>query len=186
MSEDNIIFNSLVINPLNPDIIFAGGKTSDNLFALYKSSNEGRDWEPIVPLINCCVKGINNIASMTTNEYFTLYIATDGSGVFKYSEDIVYVSRESQEFPEQFRLEQNFPNPFNPNTTIQYSVSQRQFVTVKVYDLMGIEIATLVNEEKRLGTYLVNFDASILASGIYFYQLKTENFFETKKMILLK
>ncbi len=97
------------------------------------------------------------------------------------------------QIPEEFSLSQNYPNPFNPVTSIQYAVSSRQFVTLKVYDVLGNEIATLVNEEKQPGTYEVEFDATShsgevrnLTSGIYFYQLKAGNYIETKKMVLIK
>ncbi len=88
--------------------------------------------------------------------------------------------------PTEFRLEQNFPNPFNPTTTIQYSLPQRSNVTLKVYDVLGNEVATLVNEEKGRGIYSVNFDASQLASGIYFYHLQAGFYVQTRKMILIK
>jgi len=85
-----------------------------------------------------------------------------------------------------YLLLQNYPNPFNPITKIQYSVNSTQNITLKVYDILGREIATLVNEEKPVGEYEVEFNGSALTSGIYFYQLKAGEFSETKKMILLK
>ena len=85
-----------------------------------------------------------------------------------------------------FTLKQNYPNPFNPITNIQYSVNSIQKVTLKVHDLLGREIAILVNEEKEPGVYKVEFDGSNLPGGIYFYQLKAGNFVETKEMVLLK
>ena len=85
-----------------------------------------------------------------------------------------------------FTLKQNYPNPFNPSTNIQYSIATRQFVTLKVYNVLGKEIATLVNEEKPAGNYEIKFDASKLASGIYYYQMRVSEYVETKKMILLK
>jgi len=85
-----------------------------------------------------------------------------------------------------FSLEQNFPNPFNPSTNIIYSIPQSSNVVLKVIDILGNEIASLVNEEKPIGTHTIEFDASNLPSGIYFYQLQTPNFTQTKKMILLK
>jgi len=88
--------------------------------------------------------------------------------------------------PLQFQLYNNYPNPFNPSTSIQYAVKDRQFVTLKVYDVLGNEVATLVNEEKPAGSYEVAFDAAQLSSGIYFYKLQAGSFVETKKMILLK
>ena len=71
-----------------------------------------------------------------------------------------------------YNLIQNYPNPFNPNTTIHYSISKQSFVTLKVYDLLGREVATLINEEKQAGNYEVEFDGSNLPSGVYFYQLR--------------
>jgi hypothetical protein len=87
-------------------------------------------------------------------------------------------------------LYQNFPNPFNPSTNIQYAITSRQFVSLKVYDVLGKEVATLVNEEKSEGQYEVEFnlESSIKnpASGIYFYQLRAGDFIQTRKMLLIK
>jgi hypothetical protein len=90
-----------------------------------------------------------------------------------------------------FKLEQNYPNPFNPSTSIQYAIGSRQFVTLKVYDVLGNEIATLVNEEKPAGEYEVEFTVAQVSrpeitSGVYFYQIKSGNFTETKKMLIIK
>jgi probable HAF family extracellular repeat protein len=88
--------------------------------------------------------------------------------------------------PNSYNLAQNYPNPFNPTTTIQYSIPQRSNVVLKVYDILGNEVAILVNEEKNSGVYTVSFDGSDLASGIYLYRLQAGSFIETKKMLLLK
>ena len=98
--------------------------------------------------------------------------------------------------PDKYDLHQNYPNPFNPSTTIKYQIPELSIVTLKVLDVLGNEVATLVNEEKPAGTYEVEFDASSLsgfvsakggyASGVYFYQLKAGSFIETKKMVLLR
>lgn len=89
--------------------------------------------------------------------------------------------------PEEFALMQNYPNPFNPRTTITYSLSRGSTITLKVYDLMGREVAVLVNNEKKTaGTYEVSFDAANLSSGIYFYKLQTESTMVIKKMVLIK
>lgn len=85
-----------------------------------------------------------------------------------------------------FKLNQNFPNPFNPYTKIKYSIPQSSFVILKVYDILGREIVTLVKEEQLPGNYETIFNANNLSSGIYFYQLKTENYTQTKKMILMR
>jgi hypothetical protein len=87
--------------------------------------------------------------------------------------------------PLTFNLEQNYPNPFNPTTTIKFSIPKQSYVTLKVYDILGREVATLINEEKLAGNYEVKFNKQ-LSSGIYFYQLKAGNFTATKKLLLLK
>jgi Secretion system C-terminal sorting domain len=99
---------------------------------------------------------------------------------------ILGVDDQSNEIPSQFTLEQNYPNPFNPLTTIKFQVPNSSFVNLKVYDVLGNEVATLVNEEKATGSYEVNFDAKGLSSGIYFYRINAGSFVETKKMIVLK
>ena len=86
----------------------------------------------------------------------------------------------------EFLLHQNYPNPFNPRTTISYSIPELSSVVLKVYDVLGNEIETLVNEEKPIGTYEFEFDATALPSGIYFLQMIAGNYVETKKMVLLK
>jgi hypothetical protein len=99
--------------------------------------------------------------------------------------DIVGVEDE-ETVPTEYALEQNYPNPFNPTTTFRYSTPTQSKVVIKVFDILGNEIATLMDEEKSVGTYELTWNASNLSSGIYFYQLNSGNFIETKKMILLK
>ena len=96
------------------------------------------------------------------------------------------VQEHDPNLPSEFSLQQNYPNPFNPSTSIKYQVSSNTQVSLKIYDVLGNEIATLVNEEKPAGTYEVDFDASRLSSGVYFYKLQAGSFVETKKMILLR
>lgn len=98
----------------------------------------------------------------------------------------VNVQTISSEVPSAFALNQNYPNPFNPSTKINFSLPKAGFVTLKVYDLTGKEVSSLVNENLNIGTYGVDFNAAALTSGIYFYTLNTENFSETKKMMLIK
>ena len=85
-----------------------------------------------------------------------------------------------------YSLSNNYPNPFNPSTKISYSINELSFVTLIVYDVLGNEIETIVNEEKPAGSYEIEFNADALTSGIYFYKLTAGSFAETKKMILLK
>jgi len=113
--------------------------------------------------------------------------------IFLYRGQLIVGVEDATETPNYCHLYQNYPNPFNPSTTIYYSIPDlpagRQglsFVTLKVYDVLGNEIATLVNEEKPIGNYTVEFDATNLPSGIYFYQLRAGNYVETRKMVLMK
>jgi hypothetical protein len=106
----------------------------------------------------------------------------DFDGSFKYSKEISISLNPAFEFS----LEQNFPNPFNPSTKISWQLPVRGQVSLKVYDILGNEVATLVNEEKSAGIYEVNFNAVNLPSGVYFYRIKAGDFIQTKKMILLK
>jgi len=112
----------------------------------------------------------------TTGQYEGYLLAVSGASPVE----------ETQINPDNFTLEQNYPNPFNPNTNIKYRIPDRGFVSLKVYDVLGNEVATLVNEEKPAGSYEVNFNAAGLSSGIYFYELQAGSFVETKKMILLR
>lgn len=106
----------------------------------------------------------------------------DFDGTYKYSDiaEINFV------LPVEFSVKQNYPNPFNPVTSIQYTIASKQFVTLKVYDILGNEVAKLVDEFKPAGSYEVNFDASGLSSGVYFYKINSGKFIETRKMLLMK
>jgi hypothetical protein len=88
--------------------------------------------------------------------------------------------------PTNYSLEQNYPNPFNPITRIMWNIPSDDFVTIKVFDLLGKEIATLMNNFLRAGNHSLFFEASSLASGVYFYQMKTSKFTDSKKMVLIK
>jgi PKD repeat protein/predicted small secreted protein len=106
----------------------------------------------------------------------------DFDGTIEYSE----VINVNVEVPLDYTLEQNYPNPFNPNTTIKYSIAEDGFVKIAVYNNLGEEVASLVNNNQKAGRYEVNFNASDLSSGVYFYLFKAGEFISTKKMILLK
>ncbi len=112
-----------------------------------------------------------------------------GNYLFLNTSDPVFAETHTQQ-PDGFILFQNYPNPFNPSTRIQYQLSSISRVVLKVYDVLGNEVATLINEELSIGKYEVEFNASSgirnLASGIYFYQLTAGDFIQTKKMVLIK
>ena len=110
------------------------------------------------------------------------YIVTEGQGIVVVGVD------ESDDFvPKEFQLSQNYPNPFNPTTKIRYSLPVSEFVTLKVHDILGREVTTLVNGEKGPGNHEVTFDGSRLAStGVYFYRMTAGNFSQIHKMVLIK
>ena len=102
--------------------------------------------------------------------------------------EITLVDRISNDniHPTKYLIFQNYPNPFNPSTNINYSIPKTSLVTIKIYDILGIEVASLVNEEKAPGRYSVNFNGNKLSSGVYFYRMQAGSFVETKKLLLLK
>ncbi len=100
--------------------------------------------------------------------------------------NITGVKQADNNIPQNFLLDQNYPNPFNPSTQINYSIPSAQKVTLQIYDELGKEVATLVNQEQAAGNYTVDFNASEFASGVYFYRIQAGNFIQMKKMILMK
>ncbi len=125
----------------------------------------------------------NNMSELLRKEW-------DGSNwVNDWNWTYTYIITEIEQITDgikTYSLSNNYPNPFNPSTTISYSVPEIEFVTLKVYDVLGNEIAILVNEEKSIGSYEVEFSGNELPSGIYFYRLQAGSFVETKKMVLMK
>ncbi|MGB5847067.1 MAG: T9SS type A sorting domain-containing protein, partial [Ignavibacteriaceae bacterium] len=108
------------------------------------------------------------------------------ANVLGWNNPVGVEDEETLEIPSAFSLDQNYPNPFNPSTNIRYSIPQSSNVVIKVFDILGNEIETLVNEEKAVGTYEITWYAENLPSGVYFYQLRGGSFVETKKMVLMK
>jgi photosystem II stability/assembly factor-like uncharacterized protein len=155
---------------------------------LYYTSNGGQNWEEYLtvpsPNINTVAFKDNNTGWIVGSNGSILKTNTGGITGLRFEQDMIT-------FPKTCTLGQNYPNPFNPSTKIIYSVPKSSQVIIKVYDILGREVATLVNEEKPAGHYEVEFNSHSgevqnLSSGIYFYQLRAGSFVETKKMILLK
>jgi hypothetical protein len=119
---------------------------------------------------------------VTAGKYSYMLQQIDYNGSFTYS-GIVEVEVPQ---PTEFSLMQNYPNPFNPTTTIKFTIPEKELLSLKVYDVMGNEVVLLLNEEKQAGSHSVQFEASNLASGTYFYKLQAGSFVEVKKMLLLK
>jgi hypothetical protein len=115
-----------------------------------------------------------------------MYAGAGNGTVYRSNNSVTEVVNNFPNELKHFFLKQNYPNPFNPATTIVYEIPQTRFVTLKVYDILGREVATLVNEEKPAGEYEVEFDGANFTSGIYIYRFSAGDFKETMKMILLK
>ncbi len=119
---------------------------------------------------------------------FYIYSNSIYNGVYEVDVSGIglYTNVQEETAPSSFELYQNYPNPFNPSTSIQFSIPKSDNVTLKVYDILGREITTLINEYKQSGTYETKFNATNLASGIYFYTINSGSTFITKKMILIR
>jgi len=124
-----------------------------------------------------------------TSDYFVKIYSNTSVGQYQLNistEYVVSVASQKESIPRKFSLYQNYPNPFNPVTTIQYDLPHREYVILKVYNTLGQEIATLANEPQAAGYYRVNWDASQLGSGIYFYTIHIGDFKATKKCLFVK
>ncbi len=145
----------------------------------YNISNGGSQW------------GNRAIYSLAVNDQY-LFAGTDGYSMWKRNLfEIIGLRNISNEIPNQFSLSQNYPNPFNPSTKIIFAIpsnvkSQTSNVKLIIFDLLGREVATIVNHQLQPGTYEVEWDASIYTSGVYFYRLSSDEFTESKKMLLIK
>ena len=163
------------------------GGASNNIFAgtngkgVFLSTDGGTHWQDINT-------GMSNttVLSLTINGT-TLFAGTDrGVWTLTVAGLVTAVKRSAREIPNRFSLSQNYPNPFNPSTKIVYQIPVKALVTLKVYDILGREVTTLVDAQQNAGQYHVTFDGSRLASGVYFYRIQAGSFIQTKKLMLLK
>ena len=153
----------------------------EHYHTILRSTDNGISWQEI----NSGLDSVSlNCLIITDDDY--LLVGASGKGVYRSINKTTSVENSFIQMPNVFYLEQNYPNPFNPYTKIRYQISNYTNVNLKVYDVLGNEVSTLVNQEKPAGIYEIEFQGIELSSGIYFYQLKAGNFIETRKMILLK
>ena len=173
------------ITLLNSDFGIALATSHDSLSLFYvilATYDAGESWE---------VQFINR-SEILNSVYFTdenngWVVGDNGIILHTTNGGVSFVEEEQTgEMPTEFLLSQNYPNPFNPSTKIKYSIPQTSLVQLKVFDVLGNEIETLINEEKPVGTYELTWNAASLPSGVYFYQLKAEEYSAVKKMILIK
>lgn len=160
-----------------------------NVFALtnwggiFLSTNNGENWK----IINEGIIDTLVLAIGINDTYIFASGVAEGLWRRPLSELVTMLPVENTtELPKEFALYQNYPNPFNPSTTLSFVICHLSFITLKVYDVLGREVTTLVNEEKPAGTYEIKWNATNLPSGVYFYKIQAGSFIETKKMILVK
>ena len=168
-----------------------------NAYGGYINNN----WNPtyFMPVTGSPALNSARVTNVSTLDAF--FVATDYRGAYKTDnwcagwtnfrpDTINYntsgIQQISSNVPVEYRLEQNYPNPFNPSTKINFAITKPGFVSLKVYDVTGKEVSNLVNEKLGVGSYSYEFNASTLSSGMYFYTLKSDNFSQTKKMVLIK
>lgn len=150
-----------------------------------KSSNNGLNWIKLTSEDSTDIYGDMDAVTLDNKIYVW---AACGDKVMKLIDTAVIIGIENEGIviPKDFELEQNFPNPFNPVTKISYKISKGSSIKIKVYNLSGQKIKDLLNEYKAAGEYEIEFDASELASGVYFYSIEADKFVQSKKMVLLK
>jgi Secretion system C-terminal sorting domain/Sortilin, neurotensin receptor 3, len=180
------ISSNLPDSPVNDVLIYYPGVSTSIYYAamdigVFFTDDYGASWAELA-------EGLPNTVAMHLDYHQAtnrLRIGTHGRGVWETDNPVGLINYNNQT-PESYSLEQNYPNPFNPVTNIKYSIVNSGFVKLAVYDMLGRELKSIVNENQRPGTYTAQFDASKLTSGVYFYRLETPDFVETRKMILVK
>lgn len=164
-------------------IDFAGstGYSAGFMGYILRSTNSGLVWSEQSSGVSTVLRGIDVIDSLVA------YAVGDGGVILKTTNGgITAIEPVNSQVPSRFSLAQNFPNPFNPSTSIRFDVAESGIVKLKIYNILGTEISVLVNENLNPGTYEINWDASSYPSGIYYYRLISGSFIETRKMILIK
>jgi hypothetical protein len=153
-------------------------------YGIYVSTNNGTTWEENDEGLPSSFADIRALTISSTSIYAgTLFIGTWERPLTDY---VTGVESFSDELPVNFQLAQNYPNPFNPSTVIEFSVPQGSFVELKVFDILGNDVATLADDNYTAGTYKADFNGDNLPSGIYLARITAGNFVQTRKMMLLK
>ena len=150
-------------------------------YGVFLTINSGLNWTSV----NAGLK-IYEVYSLTVSDTNLFLGTSDGSIWSRPLSEILYAKERTPDLPIHFGLSQNFPNPFNPSTTIDYQITTACHVILRVFDVLGRDVAILVNERESVGSYSIAWNASRLPSGVYFYQLKAGSFIESKKMILTR
>jgi hypothetical protein len=182
--QTTVKFSALEVNPDFENILYGGDSSG-----VYISTNFGNNWS----LYNNSFSPSKFVIGISKDpgSADTFYVATTKNVYKVWASFLVGMQNENNFIPDKYVLHQNFPNPFNPTTKIKFDIplwreKEGRVLSLKIYDILGKGIATLVNEQLQPGTYEVTFDGSNIPSGIYFYKLEIENYIETKKMLMVK
>jgi photosystem II stability/assembly factor-like uncharacterized protein len=188
-SSDNGISWDTINSGLTTLDVWSLAVSGNNLFVgtwfggVFRSTNNGDSWTAV----NSGLSGYNDL-DVTALTVFgaDLYAGSSNAVWRRPMSEITSIEYPSAQLPGRFALNQNYPNPFNPSTTISFTISSKSFVSLKVFDVMGREVATMVSQGLPAGHYTKQWNASGLPSGIYFYRLQAGSFTETIKLVLLK
>ena len=177
LEDTNLLTENLFSN-IPDNYLYVGTGTNGKV---YCSINWGATWKDVSGGLK-----VNKVKALC--QLGPYLIAGTNNGIWRITlqQLLTAIEDNQSKLTNNFSLLQNFPNPFNPSTNINYSVPKASIVTIKVYNMLGKELTTLVNEEKSAGNYSVKFNGKQLSSGIYFYKMLAGSFVETKKLILMK
>ncbi|MBK6914153.1 MAG: T9SS type A sorting domain-containing protein [Ignavibacteriales bacterium] len=195
ISGNLVSFSPIIKSSDNGNLVSVWASYSDNLWSIWGSFSVdgGSNWVSPFPITTSQNFSLDPDFSVRGDTLYLTWQDMRGGNMDIFFKKFVIDSVTDIEFEnltnvdqKEFSLKQNYPNPFNPSTVISYSLPQKEFVTIKVIDILGREVATLVNEVKPAGKFEVEFDASSLASGVYVYRIKAGSFTTSKKMLLTK
>jgi hypothetical protein len=184
-------FSPIICTNSKSIVIFGGENSQGILGDLWKYSIDSMKWESVIQ---------GAVTPPARWGHISVYVPASDKMIIFGGADPLYrndawmftnigsvgINTVSSEIPDNFRLNQNYPNPFNPSTNITYQLKTGSFVNLKVFDILGKEILTLVNQKQNAGSYSVEFSAGSIPSGVYFYRLQAEGFSDVKRMILMK
>ena len=185
-TDGGVTYSAPITVPGSGNILGLGGD-GDNFWcgrgaAIYGSTDAGATWASVFTPTGA----VNAMDIIKTGSCASGWAVGATGTISRLDGTISGIQNTGSTIPSSFKLGQNYPNPFNPTTSINFSIPKSGIIELKVYDMLGREVASLINEYKSAGTYIVDFNASGLSSGVYIYRLKAENFIESKKMTLLK
>ena len=156
--------------------------SSSSNTGVYKTTNNGLNWT----VMNSGLSSNASVASLLVSGDY-LFAGSNYDGIFRIPlSTVTSAGNQGSGIIKDYSLEQNYPNPFNPSTKISFSIPISGLVSLKVYDILGKEVNSIVNEVRTAGNYTAELNASNLSSGIYFYKLESGNFSKTMKMLLIK